>query len=113
MIAWSANERERCADFGVTLRQDFGVSAQSNAQGGDAQSNAAKRRLLFQSNENRCRATLAAVDGGINHSETGRNISDRNIRGRNIRGQNIKSQNIRSQNISDRISAKPVSRLSN
>jgi putative inorganic carbon (HCO3(-)) transporter len=24
----------------VTLRQDFGVSAQSNAQGGDAQSNA-------------------------------------------------------------------------
>jgi hypothetical protein len=30
------------ADFGVTLRQDFGVSAQSNAQGGDAQSNAAE-----------------------------------------------------------------------
>jgi hypothetical protein len=59
MIAWSASERERCADFGVTLRQDFGVSAQSNAQGGDAQSNAAKRRSLFQPNQNRCRATLA------------------------------------------------------
>ncbi len=40
----------------MTLRQDFGVSAQSNA---------AKRRSLFQPNQNRCRATLAAVDGGI------------------------------------------------